>query len=118
MAKRVLLGLMLTVAVAGYAWGAPTAEQKAELKALADVMAKAATLFKEKKFEDCGTAIREAQEKMETLAASGDKVILRQLETHHKRVKSAHDLFRESDSGLRIDPNIVTVEPLCPAYAE
>ncbi len=62
MAKRVLLGLMLTVAVAGYAWGAPTAEQKAELRALADVMAKAATLFKEKKFEDCGTAIREAHE--------------------------------------------------------
>jgi mono/diheme cytochrome c family protein len=102
MAKRVLLGLMLTVAVAGYAWGAPTAEQKAELKALADVMAKAATLFKEKKFEDCGTAIREAQEKMESLSASGDKAILRQLETHHKRVKSAHALLELE--GIELPP--------------
>src|ERR1035437_1658134 len=31
--------------------------------------------------------------------------------------KSAHDLLSESDSGLKIDPNIVTVVPLCPAYA-
>jgi hypothetical protein len=29
--------------------------------------------------------------------------------------KSAQDLLRESDSGLRIDPNIVTVDPLWPA---
>jgi hypothetical protein len=28
--------------------------------------------------------------------------------------KSAHDVFSESDSGLRIEPNIVTVLPLCP----
>ena len=28
---------------------------------------------------------------------------------------SAHELFSESDSGLRIDPNIVTVLPLWPA---
>jgi hypothetical protein len=31
--------------------------------------------------------------------------------------KSAQEVFRESDSGLRIDPNIVTVLPLWPAYA-
>jgi len=29
--------------------------------------------------------------------------------------KSAQEVFMESDSGLRIDPNIVTVDPLWPA---
>jgi hypothetical protein len=31
---------------------------------------------------------------------------------------SAHDLFSESDSGLRIEPNIVTVVPEWPMYCE
>jgi mono/diheme cytochrome c family protein len=93
MAKRALLALLIGILASSSAWAVPTAEQKAEIEAVAEAMGRAATLFKEKKYQECGEAIREAQEKMEALGATGDRTILRQLELHHKRLTTAHALL-------------------------
>jgi mono/diheme cytochrome c family protein len=93
--KRVIaLGLVFCLAVASVCWGAPTAEQKAEIKAINDLVAKAGGLFKEKKFGECAEVIKQVQAKIEALAESGDPSVLRQLATPHRQLTKAHQLLQ------------------------
>jgi mono/diheme cytochrome c family protein len=114
MAKHVGWGLVLAVATASFAWGAPTAAQKEELQTVAALMTKAGALFKAKSFQECGEVVQQAQEKISQLAASRDKVILRQLEVHHKRLKSAHALLELEGVEL---PELLPLEPPEPSAA-
>lgn len=84
---------MLVLVLAGSSWAAPTAEQKAEIAAVGELLKKAGALFNEKKYAECGAVIREVQEKVAALSDTGDKVILRQLETPHKQLSKAHALL-------------------------
>jgi len=101
MAKYVFLSL-ITVLLAGTAWGAPTAQQKAEIEAVGDLMAKAGALFKEKKYAECGEVVQQVQQKVEALSATGDAVILRQLEPLYKRLKEGH--ARLELEGIELSP--------------
>jgi mono/diheme cytochrome c family protein len=83
----------LIVLTSGVATAAPTAEQKAEIAAVGELMSKAGALFKEKKFGESAAVIAEVQEKVAKLAESGDAIILKQLETPHKQLSKAHALL-------------------------
>jgi hypothetical protein len=83
--------LSLTVSLAAVsAWAAPTAEQKAEIEAVGELMKKAGALFKENKFGECAEVISEVQQKIEALSATGDAIIIKQLEPHYTRLANAH----------------------------
>ncbi len=95
MTKQVIaaMGFMLFLAVVPASYGAPTAEQKAELAEVTELITQAGSLFKEGKFGECGEVIKQVQEKVEALSEVGDNVLLRQLETPHKQLTKAHALL-------------------------
>lgn len=85
-------GLLLATFVA-VADAAPTAEQRAELSAVATLMTKAGNLFQNSKFKEAAEAVKEVQTRLEKLAASGDAQVVSQLEVIHKRLTNAHALL-------------------------
>jgi len=93
MKRLIALGLVLCLTATSACWAAPTAEQKAEIAAVTELIAKAGTLFKEKKFGECAEAIKQVQAKIEALAKSGDAAVLKQLETPHRQLTKAHALL-------------------------
>lgn len=74
-------------------WAAPTAEQKAEIAAVSELMTEAGRLFKEGKYGECGEVIKQVQQKIEQLAEAGDPAILKQLATPHQKLTKAHQLL-------------------------
>lgn len=87
------LGLLLAAAIATTVRAAPTAAQRAEIGALGTLMTKAGNLFKENKFAECAEVVKEAQTRLEKLAAEADQVTLGQLATIQKRLTNAHALL-------------------------
>jgi hypothetical protein len=61
-----------------------------EVLAIGTLMTKAANLFRAKKFDECGEAIKAVMEKAEKVAATGDKNAISQLEPVMDRVEKAH----------------------------
>jgi len=95
---RWTLGLIAgcTLLVAGWvsqAQASPTAEQRAEIGAISTLMTKAANLFTNSKFKESGEAVKEVQQRIEKLAASGDEQVIAQLGAIHKRLTNAHALL-------------------------
>lgn len=93
MTRLAATGWALCVLLASTGWAAPTPEQKAEIAAVSELMAKAGGLFKEKKFGECAEVIKQVQEKIDQLAESGDATILRQLAAPHRQLTKAHALL-------------------------
>lgn len=93
MTRLAAWGWLLCLVLASACWGAPTAEQKAEIAAVTELIAKAGGLFKEKKFGECAEVIKQVQAKIEALAEGGDAGVLRQLETPHRQLTKAHALL-------------------------
>src|SRR4051812_41925812 len=92
-AVKNIVAVMLLSILSASAMAAPTASQKAEIQALGELISKAGSLFKEKKYSECGEIVAQAQQKIEKLSATGDAVILKQLETPHKQLSKAHELL-------------------------
>jgi cytochrome c len=82
--------LALGILLAAWAAAAATPEQRAEILAVGTLMTKAGNLFNEKKFQEAGEAVKDAQGKVEKLAKSADRQMLDQLEPIYKRISAAH----------------------------
>lgn len=95
--SRGLIGFVaVCLVVSGWlasAQAAPTQAQKDEIAALSTLLTKAGNLYTNKKFKESGEAVKETQERMEKLAATGDEQILAQLGIVHKKLTSAHALL-------------------------
>jgi mono/diheme cytochrome c family protein len=72
---------------------APTQAQKDEIAAISTLLTKAGNLYNNKKFRESGEAVKESQERMEKLAATGDEQILSLLGPIHKKLTNAHALL-------------------------
>jgi hypothetical protein len=90
---RLLFALALTVALASGVSAAPTAEQRKEITAIAALVTRAGNLFKNEKFKESGEAIKEAQARLEKLAAEADEQTLGQLEGAYSRLLRAHSML-------------------------
>lgn len=90
---KCLFVAICSLAYAGIAIAAPTAEQKAEVVAVGELVKQAGNLFKEKKFKECGEVIKQAQAKSEALAGTGERLLINQIEPLYKRIASAHALL-------------------------
>jgi mono/diheme cytochrome c family protein len=90
---RGMLAASLLMLLAGPAPAAPTAAQRAEIGAIGTLMTKAGNLFKENKFAESAEVVKEAQSRLEKLAAEADQVTLGQLVTIQKRLTNAHALL-------------------------
>jgi mono/diheme cytochrome c family protein len=88
-----LVAILAMLLMAGAAAAAPTAAQRAEIGAIGTLMTKAGNLFKENKFAESAEAVKEAQARLEKLAAEADQVTLGQLATIQKRLTNAHALL-------------------------
>ena len=62
----------------------------ATYRAVGELMKKAGALFKDNKFGECAEIVAQAQQKIEALSATGDAIILKQLEPHYARLANAH----------------------------
>lgn len=85
---------------------APTAEEKAEIHAVSELMAKAGKLFTENNFQEAGKVVNEAQTRLAKLAEDADPATIGQLHPIHERVERAHALLK----GKGID--LPSVQPL------
>ncbi len=79
-----------------------TAEQRKEIAEVGSLVAKAGKEFVEKKYEQAGMSITEAQQKMVTLAESGDKQVLDSLTPIYGRILKAHALLELE--GITLNP--------------
>lgn len=95
MAQRLFCLLVLAAALcsASLAHAAITAEQRQELGSIGSLITKAGSLYTNKKYDDAGKSLKEAQEKLEKLAASGDKQVLDALASLHSKLNKAHGLM-------------------------
>ena len=75
--------LFLATLCSSAATAAPTAEQRAEIGLIGTLITRAGNLFKENKFKESAEAIKEAQAKVEKLAAGADEQLLSQLQPAH-----------------------------------
>src|SRR5436190_18116776 len=82
------------------AGAAPTSEQRAEIQALGTLMTKAGNLFIESKFKEAGEVVKDAQTRLEKLAAGADQQLLTQLAPLHKRLSVAHAKLKFEGIGL------------------
>lgn len=87
------LTLSLLAIFALPARGAITPEQRQEISAVSTLVTKAGNAYTNKKFDDAAAAIKEAQTRLEKLAASGDSQVLTQLEPILKKIRNAHALL-------------------------
>lgn len=85
--------MSLALAASRPALAAPTAEQREELAALGTLVGKAGNLFQNGKHKESGEAVKEAQSRMEKLAAVGDDQINTQLASIHRKLTNAHALL-------------------------
>jgi hypothetical protein len=116
--KRLAALVLLCLATA-CAWAAPTAEQKAELATVTELITKAGALFKEKKFGECAEVIKEAQAKVEALAESGDRYVLEKLAKPHDQLTKAHALLElEAIELPALQPLPEAKKPVRPARPE
>ena len=97
-----VLAAWLIIGFAGVAGAAPTAEQKQEVAAINTLVGKATTLYKAGKFKEAGESLQEAQQKIETLAASADGPLLNLLAPAHRKVKNAAPLLELE--GVKLPP--------------
>jgi hypothetical protein len=88
-----VLCLVLTAGAARLVSAAPTAAQRQEMAAIGTLLTKAGNLFKDSKFKESGEAIKEAQTRLEKLAAEGDEQVAAQLTTPYNRLLRAHSLL-------------------------
>jgi len=72
---------------------AVSAEQRAEMLSIGTAMTKAGNLFKAGKFKEAGEAVKDAQARMEKLAAGGDKAVFDALQPGYQRLAKAHALL-------------------------
>ena len=72
---------------------APTAEQRAEIRALGTQMTKAGNLFKAGKFKETADVVKEAQARFDKLAEGADERMIEELLPVHKRLIQAHALL-------------------------
>lgn len=89
-----------------------TPEQKSELTELKAGISRAAGLYKQKKFSECGEAVKSAQELLEKLAADADPPLRRALETEYKRLSNARDLLELEEVSL---PELKKLSEMLPA---
>jgi mono/diheme cytochrome c family protein len=109
MSLRFLLAFALLVFAASWAAAAPTAEQKAEIAAIGTLVTKAGNLFKNDKFQETAEVIKEAQGRLEKVAAGvSDQQTLTLLGTIHKRITQAHALLELEGITL---PELKPIEP-------
>src|SRR5687768_10792030 len=87
-----VLAAFLAAVVAGapIALAAPTAQQRQEIASIGGLVTKAANLYKDDKFKESGEAIKEALTRLEKLVEGGDKQLVSQLGTLHKRLAETH----------------------------
>ena len=90
LAATAAICVLLTVAVAS---AAPTAAQRQEIAAIGTLLTKAGNLYKDGKFKEAGEAVKEAQSRLEKLAAEGDEHVIAQLATPYNRLLRAHSLL-------------------------
>lgn len=80
--------------------GAPSAEERAEMQAVNELMVKAAKLFTENKFPEAGEAVKEAQGRFEKVADEADAATLSQLYPMQERLIRAHALLKTKGVNL------------------
>lgn len=73
--------------------GAPTAEQRSEIAAITTLLTKAGNLYKERKFQDAGQAVKEVQERLAKVGEKPDQATLNLISPIHKRLVNAHALL-------------------------
>lgn len=93
LAALTALCLVLTAANSNFAGAAPTAEQRKEIAAIGTLLTKAGNLYKESNLKEAGEAIKEAQSRLEKLAAEGDEQVITQLSAPYSRLLRAHSLL-------------------------
>lgn len=72
---------------------AVSAEQRKAMTALSIKIKKAGNLFVQKKFQECGEVVKEAQAELEKLAEDADPQLLTQLGPNYNRLLKAHALL-------------------------
>ncbi|MEX2173836.1 MAG: c-type cytochrome domain-containing protein [Pirellulaceae bacterium] len=90
---RLILSTFLVLILSLSARAAPTLQQRAEIGAIGTLMAKAGRLFQEEKFQESADAVKDAQARLEKLAAAADVQLLAQLTALHKRLTNAYALL-------------------------
>jgi len=85
--------LLLSIFFATLSQAAITAEQRKELQEIGTLVTKAGNAFVQKKYDEAGTTIKDAQDKMAALAKIGDKQVLDALSPLHGRILKAHALL-------------------------
>src|SRR6478752_981743 len=99
------LAMSMAVGVALPVMAAPTAEEKAEIQAVSDLMAKAGKLFTESNFKEAGEVVKEAQGRLAKLAEDADPATIGQLNPIHERLERAHSLLKSKGIDLpRVQP--------------
>jgi mono/diheme cytochrome c family protein len=106
--RRLLVAVLALVGVAQVVAAAPTAAQKAEIAAIAALVTKAGNFFKNDKFQETAELIKEAQTRLEKVAAGADQPTLNTLTQIHKRITQAHALLELEGIAL---PELRPLEP-------
>jgi mono/diheme cytochrome c family protein len=76
------------------------ADDKAELLAVQELMAKAGRLFTESKFKEAGEVVTDTQVRVAKLAEEGDQATIAQLTPIHKRLEVAHAKLKSEGISL------------------
>lgn len=93
LALGVAIFLVLAAGMGPTVHAALTSEQRQEIAAIGNLITKAGNLFKDGKFKESGEAVKEAQTRLEKLAAGGDEQVLTQLANAYSRLLRAHSLL-------------------------
>lgn len=106
------LVLCLAAGVALVLMAAAAAQDKAEIQAVSELMAKAGKLFTESNFKEAGELVKEVQTRLAKLAEEADQATIAQLNPIHERLERAHALLK--GKGVELP----TVQPLVAAKAK
>jgi mono/diheme cytochrome c family protein len=79
---------------------ATTAEQRSEINAASALMTKAGSLFVERKFQEAGEVVKEAQTRLANVALGADQPTMLLITPIHKRLEVAHSKLKAEGVSL------------------
>jgi mono/diheme cytochrome c family protein len=97
-----VLTVLVLAAMSSHLGAAPTAAQRSKAKELESAVQKAANLYSNEKFKECGEVLAQVQQDFEKAAADGNRDMLNLLENIYPRLMRAHALL--TLEGVRLPP--------------